>query len=67
MEQPRPQAAGKIRTDFEKGFIRARTISLKISSLHKGEQGAKEQAKCVQKVKIYIVKDGDVINFLFNV
>ncbi len=51
-----PQAAGKIHTDFEKGFIRAQTISFEDFITYKGEQGAKKQAKCVQKVKITSLK-----------
>ncbi|XPE55607.1 DUF933 domain-containing protein [Shigella flexneri] len=46
------RAAGKIHTDFEKGFIRAQTISFEISSLTKVNKARKKQAKCVQKVTI---------------
>ena len=62
-----PQAAGKIHTDFEKGFIRAQTISFEDFINYKGEQGAKEAGKMRAEGKDYIVKDGDVMNFLFNV
>ena len=62
-----PQAAGKIHTDFEKGFIRAQTISYEDFITYKGEQGAKEAGKMRAEGKDYIVKDGDVLNFLFNV
>lgn len=62
-----PQAAGKIHTDFEKGFIRAQTISFSDFINYKGEQGAKEAGKMRAEGKDYIVQDGDVLNFLFNV
>ncbi len=62
-----PQAAGKIHTDFEKGFIRAQTIAFEDFITYKGEQGAKEAGKMRAVGKDYIVKDGDVMNFLFNV
>ncbi|VTN21019.1 GTP-binding and nucleic acid-binding protein YchF [Klebsiella pneumoniae] len=62
-----PQAAGKIHTDFEKGFIRAQTIAYEDFIAYKGEQGAKEAGKMRAEGKDYIVKDGDVMNFLFNV
>ena len=62
-----PQAAGKIHTDFEKGFIRAQTIAFDDFIAFKGEQGAKEAGKQRAEGKDYIVKDGDVLNFLFNV
>ena len=62
-----PQAAGKIHTDFEKGFIRAQTIAFDDFITYKGEQGAKEAGKMRAEGKDYIVKDGDVLNFLFNV
>lgn len=62
-----PQAAGKIHTDFERGFIRAQTIGFDDYITHKGESGAKEAGKMRQEGKDYIVKDGDVMNFLFNV
>ena len=62
-----PQAAGVIHTDFERGFIRAQTIALADFLTYKGEQGAKEAGKMRAEGKEYIVKDGDVLNFLFNV
>ncbi|MBS1154099.1 MAG: GTP-binding protein YchF [Proteobacteria bacterium] len=62
-----PQAAGVIHTDFEKGFIRAQTISFADFIQYKGEQGAKEAGKMRSEGKDYVVKDGDVLNFLFNV
>jgi GTP-binding protein YchF len=62
-----PQAAGVIHTDFEKGFIRAQTISFDDFIACKGEQGAKEAGRLRAEGKEYVVKDGDVLNFLFNV
>ena len=62
-----PQAAGVIHTDFERGFIRAQTISYDDYITYKGEQGAKEAGKMRAEGKEYIVQDGDVMNFLFNV
>ncbi|MES2024610.1 MAG: redox-regulated ATPase YchF [Pseudomonadota bacterium] len=62
-----PQAAGVIHTDFERGFIRAQTISYEDYITYKGENGAKEAGKMRAEGKEYIVKDGDVLNFLFNV
>ena len=62
-----PQAAGVIHTDFEKGFIRAQTIGFDDFVAHGGEQGAKEAGKMRAEGKDYVVKDGDVMNFLFNV
>jgi GTP-binding protein YchF len=62
-----PQAAGVIHTDFEKGFIRAQTIAFDDFIAYKGEQGAKEAGKMRAEGKEYVVKDGDVLNFLFNV
>ena len=62
-----PQAAGVIHTDFERGFIRAQTIALEDFIAHKGEQGAKDAGKMRAEGKEYVVKDGDVMNFLFNV
>jgi len=62
-----PQAAGVIHTDFERGFIRAQTISFDDYIAYKGESGAKEAGKMRAEGKEYIVKDGDVLNFLFNV
>jgi GTP-binding protein YchF len=62
-----PQAAGVIHTDFEKGFIRAQTIAFDDFIAFKGEQGAKDHGKMRAEGKEYVVKDGDVLNFLFNV
>lgn len=62
-----PQAAGVIHTDFERGFIRAQTIAFDDFISYKGEQGAKEAGKMRAEGKEYVVKDGDVLNFLFNV
>ena len=62
-----PQAAGVIHTDFERGFIRAQTIAYEDFITYKGEQGAKEAGKMRAEGKEYIVQDGDVMNFLFNV
>ncbi len=62
-----PQAAGVIHTDFERGFIRAQTIAFDDFLVFKGEQGAKDAGKMRAEGKDYVVKDGDVLNFLFNV
>ena len=62
-----PQAAGVIHTDFERGFIRAQTISYDDFIKYHGELGAKEAGKMRAEGKEYVVKDGDVLNFLFNV
>jgi GTP-binding protein YchF len=62
-----PQAAGVIHTDFERGFIRAQTIAYDDYIQYKGEAGAKEVGKMRAEGKEYVVKDGDVLNFLFNV
>ena len=62
-----PQAAGVIHTDFERGFIRAQTIAFDDYLKFKGEQGAKDAGKMRSEGKEYVVKDGDVMNFLFNV
>ncbi len=62
-----PQAAGVIHTDFERGFIRAQTIAFDDYIACKGETGAKEAGKMRAEGKEYVVKDGDVLNFLFNV
>ncbi len=61
-----PQAAGVIHTDFEKGYIRAQTISFDDFIQFKGEQGAKDAGKMRAEGKEYVVKDGDVMNFLFS-
>lgn len=62
-----PQAAGKIHSDFEKGFIRAEVIAFDDFIHYQGEQGAKEAGKWRLEGKDYIVQDGDVIHFRFNV
>ena len=62
-----PQAAGKIHTDFERGFIRAEVITYDDYLEYGGEQGAKEAGKMRSEGKDYVVKDGDVILFRFNV
>jgi len=62
-----PQAAGVIHTDFEKGFIRAEVIAYDAFVANKGEQGAKEAGKLRLEGKDYIVCDGDVMHFRFNV
>ena len=62
-----PQAAGKIHTDFERGFIRAEVIGFNEYIQHQGEKGAKDAGKARLEGKEYIVDDGDVIHFRFNV
>lgn len=62
-----PKAAGVIHTDFERGFIRAQTIAYEDFIQYKGENGAKEAGKMRAEGKEYVVQDGDVLNFLFNV
>jgi GTP-binding protein YchF len=62
-----PQAAGVIHSDFERGFIRAETICYDDFVEFKGEQGAKEHGKLRLEGKDYIVQDGDVLHFRFNV
>ena len=62
-----PQAAGVIHGDFERGFIRAQTIAFDDYIQHKGEQGAKDAGRMRAEGKEYVVRDGDVMNFLFNV
>lgn len=62
-----PQAAGVIHTDFERGFIRAQTIGFEDFIAFKGEKGAQEAGKMRAEGKDYVVQDGDVMNFLFNV
>lgn len=62
-----PQAAGIIHTDFEKGFIRAEVISYSDYVANKGEQGAKEAGKLRLEGKDYMVQEGDVMHFRFNV
>jgi len=62
-----PKAAGVIHTDFERGFIRAETMAYDDFIEHKGEQGCKAAGKLRVEGKDYVVKDGDVLHFLFNV
>ena len=62
-----PQAAGSIHTDFEKGFIRAEVIKYDNYIKFKGETGAKEAGKLAIEGKDYIVEDGDIMHFRFNV
>ena len=62
-----PQAAGEIHTDFEKGFIRAETISYEDYAKLGGEQGARDAGKLRLEGKDYIVQEGDVMHFRFNV
>lgn len=62
-----PQAAGVIHSDFERGFIRAQTIGYDDYIAYHGEKGAQEAGKMRAEGKDYIVQDGDVMNFLFNV
>jgi GTP-binding protein YchF len=62
-----PQAAGVIHTDFERGFIRAEVTSYDDFVAYKGEVGAKEAGKLRVEGKEYIVRDGDVVHFRFNV
>jgi GTP-binding protein YchF len=62
-----PQAAGVIHTDFEKGFIRAEVIAYDDYIACNGEQGAKEAGKMRLEGKDYVVRDGDVVHFRFNV
>ncbi|WP_122465454.1 MULTISPECIES: redox-regulated ATPase YchF [Brevundimonas] len=61
-----PQAAGVIHTDFEKGFIRAETVAYPDYVALKGESGARDAGKLRAEGKSYVVKDGDVLHFLFN-
>ena len=62
-----PQGAGKIHTDFEKGFIRAEVVAYDDFIKYNGEQGAKDAGKWRLEGKTYIMKDGDVVHFRFNV
>jgi ribosome-binding ATPase YchF (GTP1/OBG family) len=62
-----PQAAGVIHSDFEKGFIRAETVSYDDFIQYQGEAGAAAAGRLRKEGKEYIVKDGDVLHFLFNV
>ena len=61
-----PQAAGVIHTDFERGFIRAETIAFEDFVALRGEAKAREAGKLRAEGKAYVVKDGDVMNFLFS-
>jgi ribosome-binding ATPase YchF (GTP1/OBG family) len=62
-----PQAAGVIHTDFERGFIRAEVTAYEDYIKFKGEQGSKEAGKMRVEGKEYVVKDGDIMHFRFNV
>ena len=62
-----PKAAGEIHTDFEKGFIRAKVVSYDDFIKNKGWKGAQESGVLRLEGKEYIVKDGDLMEFLFNV
>lgn len=62
-----PQAAGEIHSDFERGFIKAETIAYDDFIACEGESGAREAGKLRQEGKDYLVKDGDILNFKFNV
>jgi ribosome-binding ATPase YchF (GTP1/OBG family) len=62
-----PQAAGAIHSDFERGFIRAEVIAYDDYVAYKGEQGAKEAGKMRLEGRDYVVRDGDVMHFRFNV
>lgn len=62
-----PKAAGVIHSDFERGFIRAQAISFNDYITYKGEKGAQEAGKMRAEGKDYVVQDGDIMNFLFNV
>lgn len=62
-----PEAAGVIHTDFQKGFIRAETTAYSDFITHQGESGAKEAGKLRSEGSDYIVKDGDIMHFRFNV
>ena len=62
-----PQAAGVIHTDFEKGFIRAETVAFDDFMKYGGEHGAKEAGRLRLEGKDYIVQEGDVLHFRFNV
>ena len=62
-----PQAAGTIHTDFERGFIKAETASFEDYSQYNGEKGCRDAGRLRQEGKDYIVQDGDVLHFKFNV
>jgi ribosome-binding ATPase len=62
-----PQAAGVIHTDFEKGFIRAEVVAYDDFVKHRGEAGAKDAGRWRLEGKDYVVQEGDVMHFRFNV
>jgi len=62
-----PQAAGEIHTDFERGFIKAETIAYDDFVSLGGESAARDAGKLRQEGKEYLVQDGDILNFKFNV
>ncbi len=62
-----PQAAGEVHTDFEKGFIRAETVSYEDFVALGGEHGAREAGKLRLEGKDYVVREGDVMRFRFNI
>ena len=62
-----PEAAGKIHSDLERGFIRAETTAYADYDQYAGEQGAKEAGKFRLEGKDYVMRDGDVVHFRFNV
>ena len=62
-----PQAAGIIHSDFEKGFIRAVTMSYDDLVKYGSEKAVKKQDACAKKEKEYVVQDGDIMEFRFNV
>ncbi len=62
-----PEAAAVIHTDFQKGFIRAEVVAFDDYVAHRGEQGAKDAGRWRLEGKDYVVADGDVIHFRFNV
>jgi len=62
-----PQAAGRIHTDFEKGFIRAEVVGYDEYIEHSGENGAKDAGKWRLEGKDYLMQEGDVVHFRFNV
>jgi ribosome-binding ATPase YchF (GTP1/OBG family) len=62
-----PEAAGAIHTDFQRGFIRAEVIAYDSYVTRRGEQGAREAGELRLEGKTYVVQEGDVIHFRFNV
>lgn len=62
-----PQAAGVIHSDFEKGFIRAETVAYDAFAANKGIPGCKEKGQFRLEGKEYVVNEGDILNFRFNV